>query len=61
MNSAHLRSGWRRLACECSDQKLSHALEELAVDLAAKAAELNRWFERYPANSAQSVNVNPNS
>jgi hypothetical protein len=35
-----------RLACECSDQELSHALEELAIDLAAKAAELNRRFER---------------
>jgi hypothetical protein len=33
-------------ACEWSDQDLSYALAELAVDLAAKAEELNRRFER---------------
>jgi len=34
-----------RLARECSDRELPHALEELAVDPAAKAMELNRWFD----------------
>jgi len=34
-----------RLVCECSDRELSHALEELAVDLAAEAVELNRRFD----------------
>jgi hypothetical protein len=34
-----------RLAGECSDQELSDALEELAVDLAMKAAELDRRFD----------------
>ncbi len=33
-----------RFACEGLDRELSHVLEELAVDLAAKAAELDRWF-----------------
>jgi hypothetical protein len=35
-----------RTACGCSDRKLSHALEELAIDLAARAAELDRLLER---------------
>jgi len=34
-----------RLVCECSEWELSHAWEELAVDLAAKAMELNRRFD----------------
>jgi len=35
-----------RFACECSDRELSQALEDLAADLAAKAAELDRRFDR---------------
>jgi hypothetical protein len=35
-----------RLACECSNTELSHALEELAVELMARAAELERRFDR---------------
>jgi hypothetical protein len=35
-----------RSACECTDCEMSHALEELAVDLMAKAAELERRFDR---------------
>jgi hypothetical protein len=35
------------LASECSDQELPHTLEELAVDLAAKAEELNHRFKRW--------------
>jgi hypothetical protein len=35
-----------RLAGDCSDQELAHALEELAVDLALRAAELDRRFDR---------------
>jgi hypothetical protein len=42
-----------RLACEWSDQDLSHALAELAVDLAAKAEELNRRFERYRSQDSR--------
>jgi len=34
------------LAGECSDRELSQALEDLAADLAPKAAELNRRFDR---------------
>jgi hypothetical protein len=35
-----------RLAADCSDQDLAHALEELAVDLALRAGELDRRFDR---------------
>jgi hypothetical protein len=35
-----------RLAGDCSDQELAHALEALAVDLALRAAELDRRFGR---------------
>jgi hypothetical protein len=35
-----------RLACECSNLELSRALEELAIDLMAKASELERRFDR---------------
>jgi len=35
-----------RLACECSDRELAHAMEELAIDLALRAAELDRRFDR---------------
>jgi hypothetical protein len=40
-------------ACEWSDQDLSYALAELAVDLAAKAEELNRRFERYRSQDSR--------
>jgi hypothetical protein len=45
MNLAHLRSAWRVRPANGSDHKLPHALEELAVELAAKAAELNSRFD----------------
>lgn len=35
-----------RLARDCSDPELAHALEELAVDLAQRAADLDRRFNR---------------
>jgi hypothetical protein len=35
-----------RLAYDCSNRELAHALEELAVDLALRAAELDRRFDR---------------
>jgi hypothetical protein len=35
-----------RMAGDCSDPELAHALEELAVDLALRAAELDRRFDR---------------
>lgn len=35
-----------RAASDCSDHALAHALEELAVDLALRAAELDRRFDR---------------
>ena len=34
-----------RLAYECSDRELAHTLEELAVDLALKAADYDRRFD----------------
>ncbi len=33
-------------ARDCADPDLSHALEELAVDLVAKASDLERRFDR---------------
>jgi hypothetical protein len=35
-----------RLAGECANLELSRALEELAIDLMAKASELERRFDR---------------
>jgi|HubBroStandDraft_6_1064221.scaffolds.fasta_scaffold256861_2 hypothetical protein len=35
-----------RLARECSNNDLSHALEELGVDLLAKASEIEGKFDR---------------
>lgn len=35
-----------RAASDCSEPELAHALEELAVDLALRAAELDRRFDR---------------
>ena len=35
-----------RAANNSSDRKLAHALEELAVDLAQRAADLDRRFDR---------------
>jgi hypothetical protein len=34
-----------RLSCECSDHQLSRALEELAIDLVMRAAELDHRFD----------------
>lgn len=35
-----------RLAGYCSDLELAHALEELAIDLALRAADLDHRFDR---------------